>query len=209
MTEPEAGSDVRGMKCFARRDGGDLVLNGTKHFISHADIADFVIVFVATGEEQTARGQEEDHCFLVDRGTPGFEIRRATTPSAIAATRTASSPSTIAGCRLRRCSAKRTGVSNSPTNGCTRTRLTVAATCVGRARRAFDIALQPCCAAKTVRPDDRQIPGRQLQARRHDHRDRRRRSADAFRGAGGRQGLPSQPRHRQRQSSSPPRCWRA
>jgi len=39
MTEPDAGSDVRGMKCAARRDGGDWVINGTKHFISHADIA--------------------------------------------------------------------------------------------------------------------------------------------------------------------------
>src|SRR6056297_1035746 len=53
MTEPDAGSDVRGMKCTARRDGGDWVLNGTKHFISGADHADFVIVFVATGEDMT------------------------------------------------------------------------------------------------------------------------------------------------------------
>ena len=51
MTEPDAGSDVRGMKCSAVQDGTDWVINGTKHFISHADLADFVIVFVATGEE--------------------------------------------------------------------------------------------------------------------------------------------------------------
>ena len=76
MTEPGAGSDVRGMQCFARRDGGDWVVNGTKHFISHADLADFVIVFVATGEEETARGPKKRiTCFLVDRGAPGFEIR--------------------------------------------------------------------------------------------------------------------------------------
>ena len=50
MTEPDAGSDVRGMKCFARKDGDDWIVNGTKHFISHADIADFVIVFIATGD---------------------------------------------------------------------------------------------------------------------------------------------------------------
>ncbi|MFZ2102590.1 MAG: acyl-CoA dehydrogenase family protein, partial [Oricola sp.] len=36
MTEPGAGSDLRGMKATARQDGGDWVLNGTKHFISHA-----------------------------------------------------------------------------------------------------------------------------------------------------------------------------
>ncbi|MDT8325770.1 MAG: acyl-CoA dehydrogenase family protein [Roseovarius sp.] len=76
MTEPGAGSDVRGMKCSARRDGGDWVLNGTKHFISGADHADFIIVFVATGEDDTPRGPKKRiTTFLVDRGTPGFTIR--------------------------------------------------------------------------------------------------------------------------------------
>jgi len=76
MTEPDAGSDVRGMKCFARRDGGDWVVNGTKHFISGADHADFVIVFIATGEDQTDKGPKKRiTAFLVDRGTPGFSSR--------------------------------------------------------------------------------------------------------------------------------------
>ena len=56
ITEPDAGSDMRGMKCAARQDGDDFILNGTKHFISHADVADFVIVFAATGEEETSTG---------------------------------------------------------------------------------------------------------------------------------------------------------
>ena len=56
MTEPGAGSDVRGMKCSAVRDGGDWVVNGTKHFISGAEHADFIIVFIATGEDQTPKG---------------------------------------------------------------------------------------------------------------------------------------------------------
>jgi acyl-CoA dehydrogenase len=76
MTEPEAGSDVRGMKANARRDGGDWVLNGTKHFISGAEHADFVIVFMATGEEASAAGPKKKiTAFFVDRGTPGFTIR--------------------------------------------------------------------------------------------------------------------------------------
>lgn len=76
MTEPGAGSDVRGMKCSAVRDGGDWVVNGTKHFISGAEHADFVIVFLATGEDQTPRGPKKRiTTFLVDRGTPGFTIR--------------------------------------------------------------------------------------------------------------------------------------
>ncbi|QYX57877.1 acyl-CoA dehydrogenase family protein [Roseovarius sp. SCSIO 43702] len=76
MTEPDAGSDVRGMKCTARREGGDWVVNGTKHFISGADHADFIIVFIATGEDQTDKGPKKRiTAFLVDRGTPGFTIR--------------------------------------------------------------------------------------------------------------------------------------
>lgn len=76
MTEPGAGSDVRGMKCAAVRDGGDWVVNGTKHFISGADHADFIIVFIATGEDQTPKGPKKRiTAFLVDRGTPGFVIR--------------------------------------------------------------------------------------------------------------------------------------
>ncbi|TGT34610.1 acyl-CoA dehydrogenase family protein, partial [Mesorhizobium sp. M8A.F.Ca.ET.165.01.1.1] len=48
MTEPGAGSDLRGMKETAVQDGSDWMLNGTKHFISHADLADFAIVFMAS-----------------------------------------------------------------------------------------------------------------------------------------------------------------
>ncbi len=76
LTEPGAGSDLRGMKSFARPDGRDFILNGTKHFISHADVADFAIVWVATGEEETTRGKRAlITAFLVDKGTPGFTVR--------------------------------------------------------------------------------------------------------------------------------------
>ena len=53
MTEPGAGSDLRGMQATAIESGGDFVLNGTKHFISHAEMADFVIAFMASGEGST------------------------------------------------------------------------------------------------------------------------------------------------------------
>ncbi|MGB5864289.1 MAG: acyl-CoA dehydrogenase family protein [Sulfitobacter sp.] len=76
MTEPGAGSDVRGMKCSAVRDGGDWIVNGSKHFISGAEHADFIIVFIATGEDQTSKGPKKRiTAFLVDRGTKGFIIR--------------------------------------------------------------------------------------------------------------------------------------
>jgi acyl-CoA dehydrogenase len=76
MTEPGAGSDLRGMKASAKQDGTDWVLNGTKHFISHADIADFTIAFMATGEEDTPRGPKKlITAFFIDKGTPGFAVR--------------------------------------------------------------------------------------------------------------------------------------
>ena len=76
MTEPGAGSDVRGMKCSAVQEGTDWIVNGTKHFISGADHADFIIVFIATGEDQTPKGPKKRiTAFLVDRGTKGFTIR--------------------------------------------------------------------------------------------------------------------------------------
>ena len=76
MTEPGAGSDLRGMKASAKQDGTDWVLNGTKHFISHADIADFTIAFMATGEEDTPRGRKKlITAFFVDKETPGYAVR--------------------------------------------------------------------------------------------------------------------------------------
>ena len=75
MSEPGAGSDIRGMSCRAERQGNDYLINGTKHFISHADLADYTILFAATGEEQTARGPKKlITAFLVDHDSPGFEM---------------------------------------------------------------------------------------------------------------------------------------
>jgi len=79
LTEPEAGSDVMGMKSNARRDGNDWILNGSKHFISGPCMPDFAIVFAATGEDETPRGpRKRVTAFLVDVGLPGFDIREGT-----------------------------------------------------------------------------------------------------------------------------------
>ncbi|HEX5018810.1 MAG TPA: acyl-CoA dehydrogenase family protein [Actinomycetes bacterium] len=77
ITEPGAGSDVRGMTTMARRDGDDWVVNGTKHFISHADISDYIILFAATGEEQSSRGPRKlISSFLVDTDLEGLTITK-------------------------------------------------------------------------------------------------------------------------------------
>jgi len=77
MSEPNAGSDVRGMECRAERDGDDYVINGTKHFISHADVADYAILFAATGEMETPRGiRKKITSFLVDFDLPGLTVQQ-------------------------------------------------------------------------------------------------------------------------------------
>ncbi|MFQ5547181.1 MAG: acyl-CoA dehydrogenase family protein [Woeseia sp.] len=142
MSEPDAGSDVRGMKCAAKPDGDDWIINGTKHFISHADIADFIIVFVATGEEATPRGPKKKiTCFIVDRDTPGFEIR---------AGYQSVSHHGYHNCILSfdNCRVPKTQLLGELHKGFAlantwlyATRLTVAAMSVGRARRALDLAI--------------------------------------------------------------------
>ena len=143
MTEPGAGSDIRGMKCSAVRDGGDWVLNGTKHFISGAEHADFVIVFVATGEDDTPRGPKKRiTTFLVDRGTPGFTIRDGY--KSVSHRGYKNMILEFDDCRLpdAQVLGDVDGGFAVMNEWLYATRITVATMCVGRARRAFDYALQ-------------------------------------------------------------------
>ena len=142
MTEPGAGSDVRGMTCSARRDGGDWVLNGTKHFISGADHADFVIVFVATGEDQTPKGPKKRiTTFLVDRGTPGFTIRDGY--KSVSHRGYKNMILEFDNCRLpdAQVLGEVDGGFAVMNEWLYATRITVATMAVGRARRVFDMAL--------------------------------------------------------------------
>ncbi|MEM1346301.1 MAG: acyl-CoA dehydrogenase family protein [Pseudomonadota bacterium] len=142
MTEPEAGSDVRGMKCSARREGGDWVLNGTKHFISGAEHADFVIVFVATGEDDTPKGPKKRiTTFLVDRGEPGFEI--APGYASVSHRGYANTILRFEDCRLpdAQVLGEVDGGFAVMNEWLYATRITVAAMSVGRARRAFEYGL--------------------------------------------------------------------
>jgi len=142
MTEPGAGSDLRGMKATARRDGDDWILNGTKHFISHADIADFAICFMATGEEDTPKGKKKlITAFFVDKGTEGFSVldgyknvsHRGYTNAILE----------FDNCRLPSEQVlgeihKGFDVANAWLGA---TRLQVGASCLGRAARAFDLSV--------------------------------------------------------------------
>ena len=142
MSEPAAGSDVRGMKCSAKQSGGDWLINGSKHFISHANIADFVLVFAASGEEQTAHGiKKKITCFLVDRGTPGFSIRPGY--NSVSHRGYQNCILDFDNCRLPQSQVlgevhRGFELANAWLYA---TRLTVASNCVGRARRVFETTL--------------------------------------------------------------------
>ncbi len=143
MTEPDAGSDLRGMKATAVEKGGDFVINGTKHFISHADHADYVILFAATGEDDSPRGKRKRiTAFLVDMGTPGFEVR----PGYKNVSHRGYNNSIL---QFTDCRVPRSAVLGEVHQGFEvantwlgSTRLQVAATCLGRAERALELAKQ-------------------------------------------------------------------
>jgi acyl-CoA dehydrogenase len=143
MTEPGAGSDVRGMKTSAVESGGDFVINGTKHFISHADHSDFVILFAASGEETTARGSRKKiTAFLIDMGHPGFEVR--TGYKNVSHRGYTNSILEFSNCRVPKGAIlgevhRGFDVANDWLGA---TRLQVGATCLGRAERALELAKQ-------------------------------------------------------------------
>jgi acyl-CoA dehydrogenase len=143
MTEPTAGSDVRGMKATAVLKGDDFVINGTKHFISHADTADFVILFAATGEEDSARGKRKlITAFLVDMDTPGFVVRKGY--KNVSHRGYTNSILEFNDCRVPRSAVlgevhRGFEVANTWLGA---TRLQVAANCLGRAERALELATQ-------------------------------------------------------------------
>ena len=147
MTEPNAGSDVRGMQTKALRDGAgedaDYIINGTKHFISHADMSDFVILFAATGTEETKHGPKKKITgFLVDLNSPGLTVRRG--PACVSHRGYHQCELFFTDCRVP--AYKRLGEEGKGFDLMGQwlgaTRLTVAATSVGRGRRVLDMATQ-------------------------------------------------------------------
>ncbi|WP_234196933.1 acyl-CoA dehydrogenase family protein [Pseudacidovorax sp. NFM-22] len=136
LSEPDAGSDVAAMQCSARQDGDHYVLDGEKTWISNGGIADFYVVFARTGEAPGARGIS---AFIVEAGTPGFEIAErieVIAPHPLARLR-------FTGCRVP--AGQRVGAAGEGFKVAMRTldvfRTSVAAAALGFARRALDEAL--------------------------------------------------------------------
>lgn len=141
MTEPNAGSDLRGMQAKAVQEGDAFILNGTKHFISHADVADYAIVFAATSEEQSPRGtRKKMTAFFVDKGTAGFEVKKGY--DMVSHRGYHNSILEFDNCRVPAANVlgevdKGFDTANDWLGA---TRLQVAATCLGRSRRALELA---------------------------------------------------------------------
>ncbi|MEQ9587350.1 MAG: acyl-CoA dehydrogenase family protein [Parvibaculaceae bacterium] len=72
LTEPEAGSDAGAIRTSAKKSGSNWILNGTKHYITYGNIADFVQVIATTGDREIS-------CFLVRSNAQGFEVSRVDT----------------------------------------------------------------------------------------------------------------------------------
>ncbi|MFZ4516376.1 MAG: acyl-CoA dehydrogenase family protein [Acidimicrobiia bacterium] len=75
LSEPQAGSDVMGMRTRAVHDGDDWVLTGTKCWISGVVQADWYVVFAKTGPVES-RAHDAISAFIVDRATPGVSVGR-------------------------------------------------------------------------------------------------------------------------------------
>ena len=136
LSEPEAGSDVAALQCSAEVVGDEVVLNGTKTWISNGGIADFYVVFARTGEAPGPRGIS---AFIVDADTPGFEVTERIQVIA---------PHPLATLRFTNCRiplTQRVGAAAEGFKIAMRTldvfRTSVAAASLGFARRALDEAL--------------------------------------------------------------------
>ena len=136
LSEPQAGSDVAALACAARAEGDHYVLDGEKTWISNGGIADFYVVFARTGEAPGSRGIS---AFIVDAGTPGFEIAERIDVIA---------PHPLARLRFTNCcipASQRVGAAGEGFKVAMRTldvfRTSVAAASLGFARRALDEAL--------------------------------------------------------------------
>jgi acyl-CoA dehydrogenase len=74
LTEPGAGSDAQAITTRAVERGDKFILNGTKHFISRADVAQLITVFALN--DATARAKGGITAFIVEKGTAGFRVAR-------------------------------------------------------------------------------------------------------------------------------------
>ncbi|MDN4074443.1 acyl-CoA dehydrogenase family protein [Fictibacillus terranigra] len=86
LTEPEAGSDVSGLKTTAVKTNGGYILNGQKVFITNGARASWVVVFATVDQKS---GRAGHRAFVVEKGTPGFSCTRLADKMGLRASETA------------------------------------------------------------------------------------------------------------------------
>jgi len=142
LTEPGAGSDANAIQTRAVRSGDEFVLNGAKHFISHAGAADFAIVFAVTDTfEAGGKTRNAVTAFLVDKDTQGFSLRRG--PKCVSNRGYHTYELFFDDCRVPASQVLGEVDKGWEVAGdwLSAGRVMVAANCIGQAQRAFDLAL--------------------------------------------------------------------
>jgi len=142
LTEPGAGSDANAIQTRAVRQGDDFVLNGAKHFISHAGAADFAIVFAVTDTYQAGgKTRNAVTAFLVDKETQGLTVRRG--PKCVSNRGYHTYELFFDDCRVPASQVLGEVDKGWQVAGdwLSAGRVMVAANCVGQAQRALDLAL--------------------------------------------------------------------
>lgn len=71
LTEPQAGSDASNLKCSAKREGDEYVINGTKSWVTSGPVAKYIILFAVT---DPSKGHKGITAFIVDTELPGFKV---------------------------------------------------------------------------------------------------------------------------------------
>ena len=138
ISEPNAGGDPAGMTTRAVRDGDDWIINGRKIWVSRMGDADFTILMAVTDKAKGARGGIS--AFLVDKGTPGFNVLRRIPMLGGAYTYEL----TFEDCRLPASKLLgREGFGFAPMQQRLSTRrVQMAAWCIGMAQRALDMMIE-------------------------------------------------------------------
>ncbi|MCD6358570.1 MAG: acyl-CoA dehydrogenase family protein [Dehalococcoidia bacterium] len=138
LSEPGAGSDSAALKTTARLEGDQYVINGSKHFITDAAIADIIIVYAVTDPEKKAHGISS---FIVPKDTPGLKIGKVEKKMGVKA-----SPTTEF--FMDNCRVPRENILGTEGNGFIAAmktldigRLAIGAQCVGLSKAALEIAV--------------------------------------------------------------------
>ena len=172
LSEPQAGSDVMGMRTKAVADGDDWVLNGTKCWISGVAQADWYTVFAKTATDVTSRDHDSITAFIVERSLgrrgggrarPQDGRARRRHGRAAAAATCGCPPTNVIG---------EVGGFRLAMLGLNSMRPIVAARGIGLAEGALMYATEYVKERAGVQPDDRRLPGHPVGDRQAGHRDR-------------------------------------